>query len=230
MGRDSRRPAADAAGDGHRSRRLSRAPRQPRHRFRRPFTTRISPPISNAMCVALANVGNLRDFERFLRACALRSANLLNKADLARDVESPLLPPTNGFRTGGIRAGGPARTVVSNRTESIVKSPKLYLADTGLLCALLNLRSEEPPPIAGGGADLGNVRFCATARSRTPGRTRRQPVFGATAPARWISSPMSADVWSSSRRSGRNCRPVVMLRTLISCARWWADPELPTAL
>jgi uncharacterized protein len=27
----------------------------------------------------LANVGNLRDFERFLRACALRSANLLNK-------------------------------------------------------------------------------------------------------------------------------------------------------
>src|ERR1039458_1471754 len=34
----------------------------------------------------LANVGNLRDFERFLRACALRSANLLNKADLARDV------------------------------------------------------------------------------------------------------------------------------------------------
>jgi hypothetical protein len=35
---------------------------------------------------SLANVGNLRDVERFLRACALRSANLLNKADLARDV------------------------------------------------------------------------------------------------------------------------------------------------
>jgi hypothetical protein len=33
-----------------------------------------------------SNVGSLRDFERFLRACALRSANLLNKADLARDV------------------------------------------------------------------------------------------------------------------------------------------------
>lgn len=28
----------------------------------------------------------------------------------------------------------------SNRTKSIVKSPKLYLADTGLLCALLNIR------------------------------------------------------------------------------------------
>jgi len=29
----------------------------------------------------------------------------------------------------------------SNKTTSLVKSPKLYLADTGLLCALLNIRS-----------------------------------------------------------------------------------------
>jgi hypothetical protein len=27
----------------------------------------------------LANVGSLRDFERFLRACALRSANLIEQ-------------------------------------------------------------------------------------------------------------------------------------------------------
>jgi predicted AAA+ superfamily ATPase len=31
----------------------------------------------------------------------------------------------------------------SNRTKMIIKSPKLYLTDTGLLCALLNIRSEE---------------------------------------------------------------------------------------
>jgi len=31
----------------------------------------------------------------------------------------------------------------SNRTKAIIKSPKLYLADTGLLCALLNVRSED---------------------------------------------------------------------------------------
>ena len=30
---------------------------------------------------SLTNVGSLRDFEKFIRACALRSANLLNKAD-----------------------------------------------------------------------------------------------------------------------------------------------------
>ena len=32
---------------------------------------------------------------------------------------------------------------LSNRTKSIVKSPKLYLADAGLLCALLNIRTAE---------------------------------------------------------------------------------------
>ena len=32
---------------------------------------------------------------------------------------------------------------LSNRTKSIVKSPKLYLADTGVLCALLNIRTVE---------------------------------------------------------------------------------------
>src|SRR5437763_7876938 len=31
----------------------------------------------------------------------------------------------------------------SNRTKSIIKSPKLYISDTGLLCALLNIRSED---------------------------------------------------------------------------------------
>src|ERR1700691_6524598 len=41
---------------------------------------------------SLTNVGSLRDFERFLQDCGLRSGGLLNKADLARDVgiaESP---------------------------------------------------------------------------------------------------------------------------------------------
>jgi hypothetical protein len=40
----------------------------------------------------LANVGSPRNFGRFLRACALRSGNLLNKADLARDAGISLAP------------------------------------------------------------------------------------------------------------------------------------------
>jgi predicted AAA+ superfamily ATPase len=31
----------------------------------------------------------------------------------------------------------------SNRTKSLVKSPKLYLTDSGLLCALLNIRTPD---------------------------------------------------------------------------------------
>ena len=93
---------------------------------------------------ALANVGSLRDFERFLRACALRSANLLNKADLARDVG--IAPSTANQWLSMLEASGQAVLLepwFSNRTKSIVKSPKLYIADTGLLCALLNIRSKK---------------------------------------------------------------------------------------
>ncbi len=87
-------------------------------------------------------VGSLRDFERFLRAAALRSGQLLNLSELARDV--------------GI-AGSTAREWLSvleasnqivllepyfdNPTRRMIKSPKLYLRDTGLLCFLLGLES-----------------------------------------------------------------------------------------
>lgn len=88
------------------------------------------------------NVGSLRDFERFLRACALRSGQLLNLTELARDV--------------GI-AGSTARDWLSvleassqivllepyfaNPTRRLIKTPKLYLRDTGLLCFLLGMDS-----------------------------------------------------------------------------------------
>lgn len=93
---------------------------------------------------ALANVGSLRDFERFLRACAIRSANLLNKADLARDVG--IAPSTANQWLSILEASGQVVLLepwFSNRTKSIVKSPKLYIADTGLLCTLLNIRTKE---------------------------------------------------------------------------------------
>ncbi len=123
---------------------------------------------------ALSSVGSLRDFERFLRACALRSANLLNKADLARDVG--ISPSTANQWLSMLEASGQAVLLepwFSNRTKSIVKSPKLYLADTGLLCALLNIRSEEDlrqSPAAG--AVWETFVFAQLrARERNAGRT-----------------------------------------------------------
>jgi predicted AAA+ superfamily ATPase len=93
---------------------------------------------------SLASVGSLRDFERFLRACALRSANLLNKADLARDVG--IAPSTANQWLSTLQASGQIVLLepwFSNRTKSIIKTPKLYLADSGPLCALLNIHSED---------------------------------------------------------------------------------------
>jgi predicted AAA+ superfamily ATPase len=77
---------------------------------------------------SLANVGSLRDFERFLRACALRSANLLNKADLARDVG--IAPSTANHWLSTLQASGQVVLLepgFSNRTKSIVKSPNSLL-------------------------------------------------------------------------------------------------------
>ncbi len=92
----------------------------------------------------LLGVASLRDFERFLRACALHSAQLLNKADLARDVG--ISPSTANQWLSVLEASGQVVLLepwFSNRAKSLVKSPKLYLSDTGLLGALLNIQTEE---------------------------------------------------------------------------------------
>ncbi len=90
---------------------------------------------------ALLEVGNLRDFERFLRACALRSGQILNKAELARDVG---INPTTAARwLSVLEASNQIRLLepwFANGTKSLSRSPKLYLCDTGLLCYLLGMR------------------------------------------------------------------------------------------
>ncbi len=91
---------------------------------------------------SLLRVGSLRDFERFVRACALRSAQVLNKSDLARDVG--ISPSTANEWISVLQASGQVQLLepwFANRTRSMTKSPKLYLSDTGLMCFLLGLRS-----------------------------------------------------------------------------------------
>jgi len=93
---------------------------------------------------ALLEVGNLRDFERFLRACALRSAQTLNKAELARDVG--IHPTTASTWLSVLEASNQIQMLepwFANGTKSLVKSPKLYLCDTGLLCYLMGIRKPE---------------------------------------------------------------------------------------
>ena len=92
---------------------------------------------------SLTNVSSLRDFERFLRALALRSANLLNKADLALDVG--IAPSTANHWLSMLEASGQIVLLepwFSNRTKSIVKSPKLISlhSSSGPLAWTLTLR------------------------------------------------------------------------------------------
>jgi predicted AAA+ superfamily ATPase len=65
----------------------------------------------------------------------------------------------------------------SNRTKSIVKSPKLYLADTGVLCALLNIRTLEDLRQAPAAGAVWETFVCPIEGERTPGGTPRQFVF-----------------------------------------------------
>jgi predicted AAA+ superfamily ATPase len=116
---------------------------------------------------ALVKVGSLRDFERFVRACALRSGQLLNKSELARDVG--VSAPTANEWLGVLVASNQVVLLepwFSNRTKSMVKSPKLYWSDPGFLTWLLGIRDEAEllrSPLAGA---IWETFVCAELRRR----------------------------------------------------------------
>jgi predicted AAA+ superfamily ATPase len=92
----------------------------------------------------LISVTSLRDFERFLRACAIRSGQILNKSDLARDVG--IAPSTASEWLGALDALGHIVLLepwFSNLGKRLTKAPKLFLRDVGLLCHLLGLHGEN---------------------------------------------------------------------------------------
>lgn len=87
-------------------------------------------------------VGSLRDFERFLRACALRSGQLLNLTELARDVG--IAGTTAREWLSVLEASSQVLLLepyFNNAARRLIKTPKLYFRDTGLLCFLLGLES-----------------------------------------------------------------------------------------
>ena len=101
----------------------------------------------------LLQVSSLRDYERFLRAAALRSAQLLNRADLARDVG--ISGSTVAAWLSVLAASHQLMLLepwFSNRTKALVKQPKLYLRDAGLaafLCGVHTTEALRSSPLAG---------------------------------------------------------------------------------
>ena len=99
----------------------------------------------------LSSISALPDFRRLMRAACLRMGQIVNQAELGRDVALP--QPTvhrylNLLETSYLLARLPAYAV--NRTKRLVKSPKLYWGDTGVA---MHLAQEEEPR----GAHLENL-------------------------------------------------------------------------
>jgi predicted AAA+ superfamily ATPase len=98
-------------------------------------------------------VGNLRDFERFLRACALRTSQLINRAELARDVG--ISPTTAGQWLSALEHSGIITLLepwFSNATKALVKTPKLHFNDSGLCTFLMGMQEADDlfrSPLAG---------------------------------------------------------------------------------
>jgi uncharacterized protein len=92
----------------------------------------------------LKAVGNLTKFQQFLKLCAGRTGQLLNLSSLANDLGIDhktvrswisvleasfivfLLPPFH-----------------RNFNKRVIKTPKLYFFDTGLVCSILGIRNKE---------------------------------------------------------------------------------------
>jgi predicted AAA+ superfamily ATPase len=93
---------------------------------------------------SLRNVGNLRDFERLLRALALRAGQLLSFSDLARDVG--VSPNTAKSWISILEANRQIFLLEPwhrQRVKRLVKSPKVYFYDTGLLTFLMAFGSGQ---------------------------------------------------------------------------------------
>lgn len=89
-------------------------------------------------------VVDLQEFNRFLRACALRTAQVLNYSDLARDTG--IAPNTARKWLGLLQTSATVMLVepyFGNRTKRLIKAPKLVFLDTGLAAFLSGFRSER---------------------------------------------------------------------------------------
>ena len=88
----------------------------------------------------LLNVGNLLTFQRFLAMCAARSGQLLNLNSLASDCG--ISQPTARQWLTVLQASHLLTLVPPyhrNFGKRLVKAPKLYFLDSGLLCHLLRI-------------------------------------------------------------------------------------------
>ena len=90
------------------------------------------------------NSGNLSLFKKFVRICAVHSGQLLSMDSIARGVG--ISAPTVKSWLSILEASFIIHFLepnTNNLGKSIVKTPKLYFVDSGLMCHLLRLEARE---------------------------------------------------------------------------------------
>jgi predicted AAA+ superfamily ATPase len=92
----------------------------------------------------ISDIGHLAEFARLMELSAIRTAQVLNQAELARDAG--LSPATMGRYLSILEASFLIHRLApyyENIGKRLVKSPKLYWTDTGLVCHLLGIRASD---------------------------------------------------------------------------------------
>ncbi len=92
----------------------------------------------------MGEIRNLDGFMKLYKSVAFRSANILNKADLCKDVGIDKKTLDNYLtillNTYQIRF---VSSFHKNEIKKVIKSPKIYMTDTGVLSHLLRIRDSK---------------------------------------------------------------------------------------
>lgn len=92
----------------------------------------------------LRQVGDLTDFQRFLQLAAAYNGQSVNLSSISRDLGTAVNTVKAWFSI--LEASGQIALIKPfylNKGKRIIKSPKLYFLDTGLLCYLAGLTSSK---------------------------------------------------------------------------------------
>jgi len=93
---------------------------------------------------SLYNIGNLRDFQRFLQLLASRCAQVLNLSQFANDLGVSV--PTVKNWLSVLEAGRIIYLLppyYSNLGKRVTKAPKVYFIDIGLVCYLAGIKNRD---------------------------------------------------------------------------------------
>lgn len=92
----------------------------------------------------LARVDDMLGFRNVIKLAALRGGHLLNLSQLARDARLSLATTTRYLQLAETSFLFKRLTpFLRNRSSRLIKSPKLYVADSGIACHLTGVESLE---------------------------------------------------------------------------------------